>query len=602
MSPPSRSQEWLKTQLNELRSTLEEMGSDFSGSIAAVDQLCHRLDEGRFRLVVVGQFKRGKSTLLNALLHEPLLPTGILPLTAIPATIRSGPKRHVRLTFRNGSTEDFDGSFEDLQQVLTRHVTEENNPGNRLGLLHVEVDHPATILAQGVEFVDTPGIGSTLLHNTRTARETLPACDGALFILSPDPPITEVEVQFLKTVREATTRVTFVLTKADTLKPSDREELLTFFRKIVRDEAGFSGREPIFLVSARQALDTHAGGNISLLSASGISALEAYLTDFCLTDKQAALQEAIADKAGRVIREVLFTLDLQRKAIDLPRQDLEWRLERFETHLEKMERERVYFRDRLAGDRNRMLGELDRLAEALVEPARKALSSRVDDLRDQTGPRATSTELRRRIQASLSEEVGQIFGRAAKDIGATVASQFQALQDAHSREMETLIDRVRRTAADLFEVPCLDRVALERLEAIREPRLIGQRVVTSFMEQAETWLTRLFPRRWRTRQFERQVQETIEYLVARNVEELRWTTRQNLNEAFRSFQVRMEKQLDAVIENIRSTLRAVLERQAQREAAELPGLQRVEGVRHRLDQLRAVLAPPGKSTSYSGPV
>jgi hypothetical protein len=145
-------------------------------------------------------------------------------------------------------------------------------------------------------------------------------------------------------------------------------------------------------------------------------------------------------------------------------------------------------------------------------------------------------------------------------------------------------------------------VALERLEAIREPRLIGQRVVTSFMEQAETWLTRLFPRRWRTRQFERQVQETIEYLVARNVEELRWTTRQNLNEAFRSFQVRLEKQLDAVIENIRSTLRAVLERQAQREAAELPGLQRVEGVRHRLDQLRAVLAPPGKSTSYSGPV
>jgi GTPase SAR1 family protein len=602
MSLPSRTQEWLNARLCELQRTLEDMGPDFSGFAAATYQLCRRLEEGRFRLAVLGQFKRGKSTLLNALIREPLLPTGVLPLTAIPTTIRYGRDRHVRITFRNGHTEDFDGSLETLQQVLKRYVTEEENPANELGVAQVEVDHPATILASGVEIIDTPGIGSTLLHNTRTARETLPICDGAVFVLSPDPPITEAEVQFLKAVHEAATRVIFVLTKTDTLMSSDREALLPFLRKILHDQAGFAGQQPIFLVSARQALEAHATGAGPLLSASGITALETYLGDFFLTDKQMALQEAIRAKAGRVIGEVLFAVDFQRKVIDLPREDLERRSQRFNAYLDKMERERVYFRDRLAGDRHRLLAGLDQLTEALVEPVTKALSARAERVRGEAGPITAGPELRRRIHTALSEEVDAVFGHAAKNLWATVSHQFQTLQDTHCREMETLIDRVRRTAADLFEVPCLEGVALDRLEAIRESRVISQRVVTSFIEEAESWLTRWLPRRWRARQFERQVNATITYLVARNVEELRWTTRQNLDETLRLFQGRMDTQLEAVIESIRAALRAALDRQARREAIGKPELQRLEESRQRLEQLLADLALPGKPKSHGSPV
>jgi predicted GTPase len=212
MPPPTRTQEWLKNQLAELEHLLQDMGADFSGFAAAAGELLHRLDEGRFRLAVLGQFKRGKSTLLNALLHEPLLPTGILPLTAIPTTLRYGPERRVRISFQDGRCEDYDGSLEHLQEILTRYVSEQENSANRFGVTQVEVDHPAAFLAHNVEIMDTPGIGSTLLHNTRTARAMVPVCDGALCVFSPDPPITEVEVQFLKAVHAAATRVIFVLT------------------------------------------------------------------------------------------------------------------------------------------------------------------------------------------------------------------------------------------------------------------------------------------------------------------------------------------------------------------------------------------------------
>jgi GTPase SAR1 family protein len=578
------------------------MGSNFAGIKGRMEQLHRRLAEGRFRLAVLGQFKRGKSSLLNALWGEPLLPTGVLPLTSIPTVLRHGPERRIRVTLSDGRCEDRRGSLADLAPLLMRYVTERQNPANRLGVTEVEVQHPAPLLAKGMEIIDTPGIGSTVLHNTRTAREILPVCDGALFVLSPDPPITEVEVQFLKSVKDAAARVILVLTKADLLSQPERREILAFLQHVLHQEVGFCSREQVFLISAQQGLEARASGDQALWSNSGVGDLESYLIDFLLTDKHVALQEAIRTKAARLTGEALFAVDFQRKVIELPREDLERRSERFDAHLEKMEREGVYFRDRLAGDRQRLLAELDHLAEALVEPATKALSACIDRVREGTGPDTASKELRRRIYASLSEEVDHVFGHAAKDLLATVANQLQTVQDTHCRDMENLIDRVRRTAADLFEVPCLEGVALDRLEAIREPQVFRQRWVTSFTEEAASWLDLLLPPRLRAKRREQRLHETIKYLVARNVEELRWVTRQNLEEMFRMFQARMEVQLVATISGIRTAIRTALDRQAQREASSIPQLEKLEGFRQQLEHLLAELAPQAGPASYGSPV
>ncbi len=601
-SASAHPKEWLLARLAEFRGVLAEMGSDFAGLAARVAEMSDRYNEGRFRLAVLGQFKRGKSSLLNALLGEPLLPTGVLPLTAIPTLLRYGPERRVRVIRLNGRQEEHVGTAEVLTQVLTRFVTERENPANRLGVAQVEVDHPSALLANGVEIIDTPGIGSTLPHNTEMARHVLPVCDGALFILSPDPPITEIELQFLRLVKEAVARVVFVLTKADLLPTPERAEVLAFLQRVLHEQAGFGAEVRIFTISARQALEARATASAPLLSESGITALETYLADFLVTDKQAALQEAIRTKAARLLGEALFALDLRRRVIDLPREDLERRAARFDVHLETMERERVYFHDRLAGDRQRLLAELDRLADAIVEPATKALSACVESVRGEVGLGTAGADLPRRIFASLAEEVDRVFGQAARELSATVASQFHAIEDLHCRELEHLIDRVRRTAADLFEVPCLDTAAVDRLETIHEPRVIGQRWVTSFTEEAGAWITWLLPRHLRVKRFDRHLRETIAYLVRRNVEEVRWATRRNLEETLRQFEARMDTQLDAAIESIRTAVRAALERQARREAVGLPELERLKGLRPRLAQLLAELSPPGNAALYGSPL
>jgi hypothetical protein len=554
-----------------------------------------RLVQGRFQLAVLGQFKRGKSSLLNALLGEPLLPTGILPLTAIPTRLRHGPERRLRVVRHNGQREIQCGSLELLAQTLMQTVTERQNPGNRLRIAEVEVEHPSALLARGVEVLDTPGIGSTVLHNTEAARGLLPVCDGALFILSPDPPITEVEVQFLRAVKDAVARVIFVVTKADTLAPSERHEILAFLRHVLADRAGFSDTERLFLVSARLGLEARQTGNPELWVESGLGELETYLVEFMATEKEVALCEAIRTKAVRLINEASFIVDLQRKAIELPREELDRRLERFERQFAEMDQERLYFHDRLTGDQQRLLQELDRLIDELEAPATKALMACVERAREPGGQPSD-------VHAALSVEIEQVFGRYSKDLLLAATSRFRAVEEIHCHAIERLIERLRRTAADLFEVPYLEGVTLERLAVIHEPRLFSRRWVTSFTEEALSWLLRLLPRTLRAKWMERQCQEDIAYLVRRNIEELRWAMRQNIAEAFRTFETRLVSQIDATAQYIRTAIGNAAKQQAQREASADPETHRLAAGRQRLEQLHDVLSGPKGRAAYGSPI
>jgi GTPase SAR1 family protein len=90
-----------------------------------------RVDEGLLRVAVLGQFKRGKSTLLNALLGAPVLPTGVTPVTAIPTFIKAGPKAAARITFKDGKEPRLTSVEGEIPRVLERYISEVKNPHNR---------------------------------------------------------------------------------------------------------------------------------------------------------------------------------------------------------------------------------------------------------------------------------------------------------------------------------------------------------------------------------------------------------------------------------------------------------------------------------------
>jgi septin family protein len=108
-----------------------------------------RVAEDRFNLVVLGEFKRGKSTLINALLGRNVLPTGVVPLTSVVTTIAAGEQDGLRIDFEDGRVQ------ERPLGELAEYVTEAGNPANRLGveLARVELEHD--LLRAGLELVPT---------------------------------------------------------------------------------------------------------------------------------------------------------------------------------------------------------------------------------------------------------------------------------------------------------------------------------------------------------------------------------------------------------------------------------------------------------------
>jgi Dynamin family len=129
--------------------------------------LLDRLDAARLRVLVTGEAKRGKSTLINALLGRPVLPAGVTPLTAVTTTVRYGDDARAEVLFLDGHEE------EHPLTALVDLVTERGNSRNRRGIAGVTVYLSAPVLAGGAELVDTPGTGSVFEWDSETAHEAL---------------------------------------------------------------------------------------------------------------------------------------------------------------------------------------------------------------------------------------------------------------------------------------------------------------------------------------------------------------------------------------------------------------------------------------------
>jgi hypothetical protein len=152
-----------------------------------------RLGALRLEVAVVGEFKRGKSSLINALAGQDVLPVGVLPLSSVPTVLEQGEEGLV--------VEVADGRQEHHQlDQLAGFVTEEANPGNRLGAGRVIARLHTPLLDAGVRLVSTPGVGSVHEHNTAATDAYLPNVDAAVLVTSADPPISAAERAFLERV------------------------------------------------------------------------------------------------------------------------------------------------------------------------------------------------------------------------------------------------------------------------------------------------------------------------------------------------------------------------------------------------------------------
>ena len=211
-------------------------------------ELAARVSEGRFYVACVGQFKRGKSTLLNALVGHKVVPTGFVPVTAVPTVIRSGDALRARVRMRDGSWQEV------APPNLKEYVTEELNPENKKGVDGAEVFVSSPLLSSGMCFVDTPGLGSVFTGNTATTQAFIPHIDAALVVVGADPPIAGEELALVEAVGRQVQDLILVINKADRTSDPERAAAATFTREVLEKRLHRPIGE-VFEVSAAERME-----------------------------------------------------------------------------------------------------------------------------------------------------------------------------------------------------------------------------------------------------------------------------------------------------------------------------------------------------------
>ncbi len=277
--------------VTELVRSVAALSSDPDSSLAVECRaLLARLAESRFNLAVVGQFKRGKSTLLNAIVGRAVLPAGAIPLTSAITSLTYGPRDRVLLRWRGRTYRQ-----EIPLGQLADFVTERGNPGNERGLEEAIVEVPSPALRRGVWFIDTPGVGSSDEANSTTTLRFLPEASAVIFVTSADAPLGEVEERFLRDVQAHVRKLLVVVNKVDLLDADERDELLAFVRSRLAPLLG-GPAVPVHAVSAAEALAARMDGDDHRLDGSGLPAFESALTRFLADEQGRIFLAAILDR------------------------------------------------------------------------------------------------------------------------------------------------------------------------------------------------------------------------------------------------------------------------------------------------------------------
>ena len=571
---------------------LHDSGLGMENQGKSLIHLRDRLTEGRFQLAVLGQFKRGKSTLLNALLGEEILPRSVIPLTSIPTFIRYGPRRSVHVHFQDNRPEEIYPleNANGMNHTLLGYVSEEVNPKNDKRVSYVEITHPSLLL-RDVVLIDTPGIGSTHRHNTEMTLNFLPQCDAALFLVSADPPITEVEVDFLKQVREKVARVFFVLNKIDYLSEAERETTLAFLRKVLSERIGPLPDGQIFPVSAKQALRAKETGDETLLAASGHPRVTGHLIDFLAREKSRVLREAVARKVLDVLNEAALLVQLEIRSLELPLDTLEHRLTLFDVKIREAGQQRQYARDILAGDRNRVGDLPEQESEALRKKARDHLTCVAGQAMASGVEKGSAA-----ISDTIAAEIPSYFEHALGEFATRFDREVTGLLMGHQKRADDLITSIRHAASEIFEIPYHASKGRRVFEMARQPYWVSRKDWSSLINPlSPDVMERVLPQAMRERRIRARLEKEIETLVIRNVENLRWATLQNIDAAFRVFSRELDEDLAHTIEATHGAIAAAYARRKEHadEIADTTG--RLQQVSRELQALIAVFTAPAQS-------
>lgn len=405
--------------------------------------LAEKLDSHAFNILVVGQFNRGKTTLINALIGEDLLPVGVVPLTSVVTVLSFGENPAIKVCFQDGQC------VETTPERLCEYVTEKGNPRNVKCVQQVDVAYPSPWLQDGVRLVDTPGIGSVYQHNTDVAYRFLPKADAVIFLLSAEQPVSQAECDFLRDVKAYAGRIFFLLNKADYLLDTELRDAIYFANMTIAEALG--QKPHIFPASARQALNGKLTGSREQLEKSRLPLFFAALNNFLLKDKGEVLIDSISRNLQRLISQAHLSIELEQKCLATPLAELEEKIWAFDVKKIEVDAARNEYSVILTAEAKRLEQQVETELNLFKTELQQTISAAVEvEYRENHSmpSRALSTHLEQFVTSTVRDKFD--VWRTVED--EKMAGEFDRLCARFSTRINETVDDLFRFSADLFDI------------------------------------------------------------------------------------------------------------------------------------------------------
>lgn len=526
-----------------------------------------RLEEERVNLVVLGEFKRGKSTLVNGLIGADVVPTGVLPLTAVVTLLRHGERPRLLVSLENRAPQEAP-----LTEIAA-FATESGNPNNRRGVRLLTIELPSPLLARGVQLVDTPGIGSVYAHNTETALGFLGQVDAALFTLAADQPLSDAEQELIRGVAGRVPRIFFALNKVDHMDERERDETETFVRDRLRT---LLGAEPeLFPVSARRG--------------DGLDALRSRLEQFAVDERIGVLDRSVRALAVAFAADAVQAVRFEARAVELPLAEREQKLAEFRERASRLARAREEAADLLDQAARRLIVET--VNEPLLSLARREGPGLVEALeayaaeQGKFAPRVLAERL-----AAWTERAIQVrFEQLAETYEAQIADELAALHERYATRVDEILRELDDAAAEIFGARAGRRAPAVELRQPSRFTFKLHDLERELLDQLASLAAASAPGGFGRRLVRRQAAERLQLLLDRHAGRLRSDLAERIETSVREYTRELAVIVRDAIESVEAAVERANEEQRSgrlRVSARLDELRRLEG---RISELQAQL-------------
>ncbi|MHB8262330.1 MAG: dynamin family protein [Acidimicrobiales bacterium] len=431
-------------------------------------RIAGKLEAGKFHISIIGEFKRGKSTFVNALLGSQVLPTGAVPLTATSVEVAYGEQGAV-VVYEDGAVREI--AVSDLESYVTEH----GNPNNEKHVSRVEVTWPADLLEPGIVLVDTPGIASINAHNDAAAHQAILDTDGAVVVLSADAPLSQHEKDLLLVLQGREKATYYVVNKIDHLGSNDLSQVRSYVDGAISELTGkmSTGKaqdvpgDPanrassnVWYVSAGKALSAKLEGRVLDADSGEFGDLEDTLGTFAGEALERAVVSASSKELRRVASEWNALMDITGSTLDSSLDEINATLA--------------------------LLGQAASAERAIFEDARTLLRKGIEDLGAELsgklevfvdGSAALGEELlaglaaehsgagslENELVAAAEKYVTDQLDEYRKELAAFAECRWAGLAERLREETQARVNRIREVASELMGValPEIDIPSIE---------------------------------------------------------------------------------------------------------------------------------------------